>query len=82
MARDDSAQVRTEVMDTPRTLWRLGFYPARRRLGGATTEHSMGMIEKEVYTLIIKYLQVYLGSGHSVLGWGKIYPNQAHGERT
>ena len=57
MARDDSAQVRTEVMDTPRTLWRLGFYPARRRLGGATTEHSMGMIEKEVYTLIIRYLQ-------------------------
>ena len=69
-------------MDTPRTSWRLGLYPTRKRLGGVTTEHSMGMIEKEVYTLIIKYLQVYLGSGHPVLSWGKIYANRAHGEGT
>ena len=62
MARNDSSQVRMEAKDTPRTLWRLGLYPARKRLGGATTEHSRSVMGITVYMLIIKELQVYFGS--------------------
>ena len=47
----------------------------------STTEHSRSVMEIKVYMLVIKELQVYFGSGHSVLSWGKFYPNWAHGKR-